>query len=179
MWPSSRIPVQIGLADLFSVLSPKKGSLILILGGSAVLAISLALALVSSRSPLHRRGRPTPTVGPRPKRSASPPEQASRANRGLQGETRLDLHETLVKTAARAGVGTPHVVTDNPGPHALLLVQRLACRANGEASTCDWKREELEQALRQFEPNGHVIHVSRHLDEQMPCIFEIRRGGLR
>lgn len=166
MWPGYLI---VDPVDPRSILPPEEGALILVLGGSAVLALSLGVALVRGGSRLQHRGPPTPAVGPRPQR---PPDTAEEPT---PIPSRMDRHELMLKTAARAGVGTPQLVTTNPGPHGLLLVNCLGCRTAEGETPCSWKRASLEQALRQFDPHGRVVHVSCR-PEPRACIFEIQTG---
>lgn len=170
MWPAHLITV-VDVADPRQLLPPRQGALILVLGGSAVLAVSLVFALVRGGSRLQHRSDPTPTVGPRPKR---PPNGSG--NEGPPPRSRLGRHQLLIKTAARAGTGTPQLVTANPGPNALLLVDCLTCRSSAEEDACEWKRASLEQALQQFDARGRVVKVSCRPDEPQPCIFEIQTG---
>lgn len=170
MWPAHVVTL-VDIADPRQLLPPQEGALILVLGGAAVLAISLVFALARGGSRLQHRTHPTPSVGPRPKRSAD-----GSADTSAPPRTRLAKHRLLIKTAARAGVGTPQVVTGNPGPRDLLLVDCLNCRPSGDESACEWKRSSLEQALRQFDPRGRVVKVSCQPDEPRACIFEIQTG---
>lgn len=173
MW--SRDPtILVDVPDPRVLLPPEEGSLILVLGGTAVLVLSLSFALAAGRTPL-RRGSPTPTVGPRPKPSSRSVEPA---DLGPRPGSRLDLHQILLMATARAGVGTPQIVTANPGPHALVLIDGLACRDDGSGNACDWKRETLERALRQFLPQGEVVPVSCRPEETRACIFEVRTGDV-
>lgn len=170
MWAAHLIAL-VDVIDPRQILPPRKGAMILVLGGTAVLAVSLVFALVRGGSRLQHRSDPTPSVGPRPKRLP----------RGSNGDgepprSRLDEHQVLLKTAARAGTGTPQLVTANPGPNALLLVGCLRCRGSGDEEGCEWKRSSLEQALRQFHERGRVEKVSCRPDEREPCIFEIQTG---
>lgn len=171
MQPAYLIPL-VDVVDPRRILPPREGALILVLGGTAVLAISLVFALVRGGSRLERRSEPTPSVGPRPKRPASKPEDPPGAPRSRMGQ-----HEVLLKSAARAGIGTPQLVTDNPGPNALVLVDCLNCRSTDEGS-CEWKRDSLEQALHQFDPAGRVSRVACRPEEPRPCIFEIQTGDV-
>lgn len=168
MWAAHLITL-VDITDPRQILPPRKGAMILVLGGTAVLAISLVSALVRGGSRLQHRSDPTPSVGPRPKRLPD----------GSNGDgpprSRLDEHQVLLKTAARAGTGTPRLVTANPGPNALVLVECLRCRASDDDG-CEWKRSSLEQALRQFHERGRVEKVSCRPDEPEPCIFEIQTG---
>lgn len=171
MYPA-RLITLVDVPDPRQILPPEEGALILVLGGTAVLAISLVFALVRGGSRLQQRSQPTPTVGPRPKRPNAEP-----ADPPTKPRSRLTQHEVLLKSAARAGVGTPQLVTDNPGPNALVLVDCLSCRAMEEGS-CEWKRETLEKALRQFDPAGRVYQVSCHPEDPRACIFEIQTGDV-
>jgi hypothetical protein len=163
----------VGLADPRHVLPPEQGALILVLGGTAVLVVSLTVALARGGSRLQRRSHPTPSVGPRPEPDDEPPPGT--ASHG----SRLADHELFLKAAARAGVGTPQVVTDNPGPSALMLVDCLSCHAGGEQPACSWREESLAEALEHFDPDGRVRHVLCRPDEGRACIFEIQTGDAR
>lgn len=171
--PSIPIAV-VDVIDPRQLLPPREGSLILVLGGTAVLVLSLTFALAAGRTPL-RREAPTPSVGPRPKRSTRNVEPASASIERLRDG--LTVHEIALKTTARAGVGTPQIVTANPGPHALVVLDCLTC-SSADRSSCRWKREQLEQALRQFVPGGRVVHVSCDPEDTRPCIFELRTGDV-
>lgn len=152
--------------------------MILVLGGSTVLAISLVVALAREGSRLQHRSEPTPSVGPRPKRSAASPRASSPPPRSrAQPSPSCGQQELLLKTAARAGIGTPQVVTANPGPDCLLLVDCLTCRPSGDEA-CEWKRASLEEALRQFDPDGRVRKVSCRPEDPRACIFEISTGDV-
>lgn len=178
MWPARLLVVDV--VDPRRLLPPEQGAMILVLGGTAVLAISLVVALARGGSRLQHRSQPTPSVGPRPKRTATTPKSSS-ASPSSSSRTRVSSpcpqQELLLKTAARAGIGTPQVVTANPGPHCLLLVDCLTCRPSGEEA-CDWKEESLEEALHQFEPDGEVTKVSCRPEDPRACIFEIRTGDV-
>lgn len=153
------------------LLPPREGSLILVLGGTAVLIISLTLTLVTGRSSMQSRGSPTPSVGPRPKRLPHRQRDADRA----RPRTRLEVQGAVLKASACSGIGTPQVVTATPGRYALVLVDCLRCQPAGKEG-CEWKRSRLEQALRQFDPGATVTRVQCSSDDQRPCIFEIRPG---
>lgn len=178
MWPATSAPVPIAFDDPLSRLPSAEGSLILILGGTAVLALSLALSLLSPRSAFQRRPDPTPNVGPRPKRSPSsavspPPEQVPK-------DTRLDRQTLVLKVAARAGLGTPQILTATPYGHELVLVPCLRCQANATAGTaCGWKQEALQRALTQFAPGGQVRYLTCFPGEPALAMFEIQTGGPR
>lgn len=169
MRPAHLIPM-VDVVDPRRILPPEEGALILVLGGTAVLAISLVFALARGGSRLQRPSQPTPSVGPRPKRPTAEP-----ANPPARPRSRLARQKVLLKSAARAGVGTPQLVTDTPGPNALILVDCLNCRSAEEGS-CEWKRESLEKALRQFDPAGRVDRVSCQPRGPRACIFEIQTG---
>lgn len=171
----------LGLATVVTVLDPRQllppreGSLVLVLGGTAVLVLSLGLALITDGSRLQRRSPPTPSVGPRPKRPSGSP---SSGTTGRRRRSDRDLLETLLKASARASVGTPKIVTENPGPHPLILLDCLTCRGSTPSPGCEWKRQTLERALREFDPEARVVRVSCMPEERRACIFEIRAGDL-
>jgi hypothetical protein len=170
-------PAAIALVDVTDprrLLPPEEGSLILVLGGTAVLVLSLTFALAARRTPL-RRGSPTPSVGPRPKRTTGGLESA---DVGPAPESRLAVQELLLMASARSGVGTPQIVTGMPGPHSLVLVDGLACRPGGSRGGCDWKQDTLERSLGEFLPGTEVVQVSCHPEETRACIFEVRTGDV-
>lgn len=173
MWSNSSIAFA-GLADPRRLLPPREGSLILVLGGTAVLVLSLTVALISGRRPL-RRASPTPSVGPRPKPASG---RGKPANAGPRPSSRLAIHELLLMATARAGLGTPQIVTANPGPSALILVDRLSTGSASATGGCGWKREKLEQAVCRFVPGGRVVEVSCGSEDDRACIFEVRTGDV-
>lgn len=173
MWQANPLAL-VDPIDPRLLLPPREGSLILVLGGTAVLVLSLAIALVNARSPL-RRASPTPHVGPRPKRAGAPtPSTTTSVDRSPR--SRLELHTVLLKATARAGLGIPQIVTCNPGSSALVLVDRLRGRSRGSRSGCGWKQETLEKALCSFVPQSQVVQVSCRSEEHRVCIFEIQTG---
>jgi hypothetical protein len=159
-----------------------RGPIILILGGSAMLAVSLLLSLLLQDRHLNQ-GNPT-HPGPR----HSYPHHAlmgdrvvrqTPANTGNERPLRLRRRwvRSLRQAARYAGLGDPDHLVAPGGRHALELRSCRTCRLSPDHAGCEDERVLLENTLRRHAPSARVVEV--HCDPYRTghCRFEVFKGG--
>lgn len=170
------------------------GPVVLILGGAAMLAVSLFLSLVTQRRnprPLGiRKANHTTSADPRlvshrPKQRNRRPGHSANTGRstppnphgpsGGHGRRREWL-PAVTQAAHNARLGTPVPLMTPSGRHGVQINQCRSCLHNQQNSSCERERRILEQALQSVAPAGEVVEIACTIDRPGICRFEIIPG---
>lgn len=155
-----------------------KGASILILGGIAMVVISLSIALYVSPRATHKGpGRSTESdrAGSGTNGTGEPRPRFSAAHAGPMPEPAW--LERLRETIAQKNLGEVVLLSERSGRRAVAIPACSGPEARQGAPTCDHAHKLIQAELRAVEPQGRVLAVSCKAQGGQACVFEIRTGG--
>lgn len=154
-----------------------RGASILILGGIAMAAISLGIALYLPREELRGSEASTATGGPGSGTDATGGSWA-RFSAARADPTRDPAWlEGLRDVAAQTDLGEVVLLSERSGRRAVAIPACSGSDAPQDAPPCDHARELIRTGVRTVEPQGQVVAVSCKAQGAQACVFEIRTGG--
>lgn len=170
-----------------------EGPVVLILGGAAMLAVSLFLSLATQRRNPRPRGiRKTnhvPTSDPRlrspetttrdrrrrPKRRVA--SESAKPSKKPPGRDQRTWLPAVTRAAEKARLGTPLPLRTPRGRHGIQLTHCQTCLHGPQQTGCDREARILKDALRTVVPNGDVVELACNVGGPGSCRFEILVGG--
>lgn len=152
-----------------------RGASILILGGIAVAAISLTIALYVSPAKPKGSGTATGRSGPAADGTGDPWARFSSAHADPTPDPAW--LEGVRKVAAQSDLGEVVLLSERSGRQAVALPACSGPAAAHDGPTCDHAGELIRAGVRAVEPGGTVVAVSCAAQGAQACVFEIRTGG--
>ncbi len=154
-----------------------KGASILILGGIAMVVISLSIALYRPAA----KHRP-PGSSWEAARSGTGPNGAGGSWARFSSAHAAPVPDPawltgLRKALAKSEVGELVLLSEPSGRRAVALPACSGSEARQGGPTCDRAHELILSGLRAVEPEGRVVAVSCKAEGGQACVFEIRIGG--
>lgn len=154
-----------------------RGASILILGGIAMAAISLGIALYLPREELRGSEASGGTDGPGPGAHGEGGSWA-RFSAAQADETPDPAWiEGLRDVAAQTDLGEVVLLSEPSGRRAVAIPACSGLDARSGAPTCGTAQELIRTGVRTVEPQGQVVAVSCKAQGGQACVFEIRTGG--
>lgn len=150
-----------------------KGALILILGGMAVLVVSLLWSSLVPRS-AGVRGRASSRAHAFFAPASAPP---SRAPAMTPSQSVPPWIAGVIELANREGLGRAALIMDGEARPVLRLSNCRTCQRRGTALGCEHERVTLERLVRTFMASGRVLEVSCNADRRGTCTFELHTGA--
>lgn len=154
-----------------------RGASILVLGGIAVVLISLTIALAinplkltGSRSSSETDGAGSDADGPGGSfaRFSSAHPDPGPAPAWL---------DSLREVADKGELGKVVLLSERSGRQAICISPCSGSEARRGAPTCDQAHELIWTAVRAVEPQARVVPVSCKAEGDHACVFEVRTGG--
>lgn len=155
-----------------------KGASILILGGIAMVVISLSIALyISPRATL--KGSPPSTGTGRSGPGADGTGEAWARFSAAHADPMPDPAwlEGLRKIVAQSNLGEVVLLSERSGRRAVAIPSCSGPDARQGAPTCHHAGQLIRTGLQAVEPQGRVVPVSCKAQGGQACVFEIRTGG--